>query len=180
MRIISRSLKFSGVIYEIENVLCINSCGEIESRELIRRTDSVGVVPVFDNGDILFIKEYALGADKEVITIPGGKLEIDDTHEKRALTELLEETGYGTKSLVKLNSFYGDPINYIERKIHIFIAKDIYKRQDDFCEKNSISLCRMSPASFLQSCSANDFFSHPETIASVLLMLYLNKEGFAK
>jgi ADP-ribose pyrophosphatase len=69
----------------------------------VRMAEAVLVVPIKigSNNSVSFVltKQYRYPAGKEVLEFPGGSRNPDETPEKAAARELLEETGYQPKSL---------------------------------------------------------------------------------
>jgi len=87
---------------------------EIE-RDTVELPESVLVLPVGQEQNVMLIEEYDLGAGVWQLTLPGGKV-IDSTLEgilKQAQVELREETGFRAGKLEKLPDFYNYP-GYIE------------------------------------------------------------------
>ena len=77
-------------------------------RDIVERPKSVLVLPVGQNGTVLLIEEYDLGAEMWQLTIPGGKV-TDPTLEgicKQAEIALREEIDYRPVRLEKLLDFY--------------------------------------------------------------------------
>jgi ADP-ribose pyrophosphatase len=98
---------------------------EIE-RDIVERPESVLVLPVGQQNNVILIEEYDLGASALQLTLPGGKV-IDSSPYgiwQKAQTELREETGFRAGKLEKLLDFYSHP-GYIAHKVHLLIAYDL-------------------------------------------------------
>jgi len=98
---------------------------EIE-RDIVERPESVLVLPVGQQQNVMLIEEYDLGAGVWQLTLPGGKV-TDPTHDgiqRQAEIELHEETGYRAGRLEKLLDFYSHP-GYIAHKVHLLVAHDL-------------------------------------------------------
>ncbi len=114
------------------NVLAVNQYrlrmpnGEEIERDIVERPESVLVLPVGQQGTVLLIEEYDLGAGVWQLTLPGGKL-TDSTPEgirEQAERELREEIGYRPGRVEKLLDFYSHP-GYIAHKVHLLVAHDL-------------------------------------------------------
>lgn len=169
--IIDRNTVFRGNLIEVQAVSVKLSDGSLQTRELVVRPDTIGILPVFDDGRLLFIEEYALGADKAVLTLPGGKVEgTGEPLSEQAQRELREETGYRSRRMERLISLNSDPVGYLSRKIHVFVASglELDPLPPDVGEEiNLVPLTAGEAVTALQS----DYASHPEVIAAVLLYL---------
>jgi ADP-ribose pyrophosphatase len=178
MKIVSRTRRYHGRVFDIQDVEIESPSGAREQRELAVRKDSVGIIAIFDNGDLLLIREYALGADTHILTLPGGKVEEEDDLLRRAQFELLEETGYEAGSWKRLVSMYSDPINYLKRCVHIFVGTHIEKTEHSQSCSEGVEIVRLSPGEFLSRCTTS-YFSHPEAIAAISIFLQMS-EGSTK
>ncbi|MBS1271816.1 MAG: ADP-ribose pyrophosphatase [Candidatus Marinimicrobia bacterium] len=68
----------------------------------INAPDWVNVIAVTASRDVLLIRQYRHGTDNITLEIPGGIIDRDESPEKAAARELLEETGYAGDSPVRL------------------------------------------------------------------------------
>jgi len=91
------------------------------TREIVEHPGAVAVIPVLDDGRILFTRQYRMAARKQLLEIPAGTLEPRETALACARRELIEETGYGARRIRKLFSCYLAP-GYSTEKIHFFLG----------------------------------------------------------
>ena len=66
------------------------------------------VIPVLENGDLVMVKQYRIGAQKDSLEFPMGEVYGKKT-EDGAPIELKEETGYEAQTIKKIGSFYLSP-----------------------------------------------------------------------
>jgi ADP-ribose pyrophosphatase len=78
-------------------------------REVVEHPGAVVIVPVDDQGRILWIRQYRYAVGKELLEMPAGTLERDETPEACALREVAEETGFQAASLEALGTYYSAP-----------------------------------------------------------------------
>lgn len=98
--------------------------GNTSKRELIKHPGAVAIIPITKEGKIIFVEQYRKALEKSIIEIPAGKLEPGEEPEVTAVRELEEETGYTTKNLKKLGSFYTSP-GFADELLHVYEADDI-------------------------------------------------------
>lgn len=84
--------------------------------------ESVGVVIVNDNSEILLIKSERYSTNSIEWEIPAGRIEVNETKEEAVKRECIEETGCSLKNLEYL--CYVNPSNGMsDLKVHIYMAK---------------------------------------------------------
>ena len=122
-RIIEDEPVYKGVILNIHRRK-IQVGGEVIERELIERRDGVAIVPIDVQHNVLLIKEYSVGSNSFLYTLPGGHLDEGEPPEIAAMRELREETGYSAREILKLRYAYAHPA-ISTRKTYTFLAYDL-------------------------------------------------------
>ncbi len=100
--------------------------GRVIERDIVERPESVLVLPVGQENNVMLIEEYDLGAGAWQLTLPGGKV-INTTPEgilKQAQVELREEAGFRAGRFEKLLNLNSHP-GYITHKVHLLVAYDL-------------------------------------------------------
>lgn len=100
--------------------------GKVIERDIVEHPESVLVLPVGQQQNVMLIEEYDLGADTWQLTLPGGKVNdpIPSGIVKQAQAELREETGFRAGRIEKLLDMYSHP-GYIAHKVHLMVAYDL-------------------------------------------------------
>lgn len=91
-------------------------------KDYVKYPAAVAVIPFLDKDTILLIRQHRYPIHADILEIPAGKLDQpgEDPLEA-ARRELLEETGYYSKNIKKLYTYY--PCGaYSTEKIHVFTA----------------------------------------------------------
>jgi ADP-ribose pyrophosphatase len=84
--------------------------------------DWVNVIPVTDDGQVVFVRQFRHGTREVSLEVPGGVIEPGETPEAAAIRELLEETGYAPESIKPLGFVYPNPAIQGNRS-HTFLAE---------------------------------------------------------
>jgi len=85
---------------------------------------SVFVIPVDDDGKVIFIRQYRYVADKESLEFVAGGIKPGKTPEETAQAELAEEIGFVAGDLKEIGTF--EPCNgLLSETCHVFVAKDL-------------------------------------------------------
>ncbi len=120
--------------------------GSAGVRELIAHQGAVAVVALFENRDVLLVRQYRIGADAVLYEIPAGLLETGELPEACAARELQEEAGYRPGALTPLGGFYTAP-GYTTEYIHLYLASALVsspleRDADEFIEPARLPLAR--------------------------------------
>lgn len=114
--------------------------GAKSKRELVKHPGAVAIIPITADGKILFVKQYRKPLEKTLLEIPAGKIEPNEAKEVTALRELEEETGYTSKKLAYVTSFYTSP-GFADELIHLYytaelteLAEKVAGDEDEFIE----------------------------------------------
>tara|TARA_R100001143_G_scaffold63560_1_gene71895 strand:+ start:808 stop:1407 length:600 start_codon:yes stop_codon:yes gene_type:complete len=94
------------------------------SREWIKHPGACAVVPVFEDGTIMLLKQFRYPPRKIFIEVPAGKIDPGEDPLRTAERELLEESGVECRNIIKTGSFY-PAIGYADEIIHTYVAWDL-------------------------------------------------------
>ncbi|MEX2363929.1 MAG: NUDIX hydrolase [Balneolaceae bacterium] len=95
--------------------------GSSATREWIKHPGACAVVPVFDNGDLMMLRQFRYPMAQIFWEVPAGKIDQGEPLDKTALRELQEEAGVATKDFAYVGHFYPG-IGYSDEVIHIYTA----------------------------------------------------------
>lgn len=129
--------------------------GSESVREVIQHRGAVAVVALFENRDVLLVRQFRIGADAVLYEIPAGLLEAGEPPEACATRELQEEVGYRPGSLVSLGGFYTAP-GYTSEYIHLFLASALVTSRLDSDPEEFIEIVRLPLARALEMIEAGD------------------------
>src|SRR3989344_1278157 len=114
-------LVFKGVLFDVYQWQQVQFDGTEKTFEKLKRKNSVNIIPVLDDGNILLIDEEQPERGS-FITVPGGQIDEGEEPESAARRELAEETGYTCQSLELWLTVqpYGNKIDWT---VYSFIAR---------------------------------------------------------
>lgn len=146
-----------------------NLNNKIIEKEIVEHRPSIGLIPVIDETDILFVIQYRHAVGKNILEIPAGKIEKGETPKQTALREMREEIGY-TGKLSPVMKWYLAP-GYDTELMHIFIAtnlKKIKKSKADLDDDENIVVRRIKFTSAIKKC-INGEIQDAKTVAALLV-----------
>jgi ADP-ribose pyrophosphatase len=100
--------------------------GSAGVREYIVHPGAVVIIPVLDDGRLLFERQHRYPIRRTVIELPAGKIDPGEDIALTARRELLEETGYEATSWRHLGLMH-PCIGYANEKIEIFLATGLQR-----------------------------------------------------
>jgi ADP-ribose pyrophosphatase len=157
---------YSGELSVNVNKFRVN--GRIMKKELVEYSNSVGILPVDNQENLLFIQQYRFAAKKTITEIPAGKIEKGESPEQAALRELNEEIGY-SGTLTPIIQWYLAP-GYSTEKMHLFLATGLKRikkrlRMDD---DEIIKTERMNLHTAIERCLHGDI-EDCKTVSAIML-----------
>ncbi|MCL1819196.1 MAG: NUDIX hydrolase [Oscillospiraceae bacterium] len=121
--------------------------GRSAEREIVHHNGGVCVLALTEDGNVPLVRQFRHGADKEMLELPAGKLELGESPEACGRRELAEECGLNADSFVSLGRIYPTPA-YCGEIIHIFLAKGLTETEknpdeDEFLSVEYVSLNKL-------------------------------------
>ena len=111
--------------------------------DIIDHPGAVTMVPVDEDGQIWFIRQYRHSCGGFLLELPAGASEIGEDPEISAQREIREEIGMAARNLQKIGGFYL-AAGYSTEYMHIYLASDLYpaplqKDEDELLTVEKIS-----------------------------------------
>lgn len=142
--------------------------GQVFEREVVSHKGGVAIVPVLGDAVIL-IRQFRISIGCEILELPAGRLEENETPETCAHRELEEETGYRAGKLDLLASFYPSA-GYTSEKVFVFLADQLQKTEDNLEPDERIRLIHI-PIAELEDRLANREFEDSKVIIGLRELL---------
>lgn len=135
---------FKGKIIDVFHDEITLPDGRTALREIIKRGNASAIIPVDNEGNIIFVKQYRHPAKDCVLEIPAGMLEEGEDPLLCAKRELEEETSYKTNNIKLLTKMYS-AIGFCDEQIYIYLATELSQGkfnldEDEFIEVEKYSL----------------------------------------
>jgi len=112
--------------------------------DIIEHVGAVTILPMDDQGRILFVRQYRHAAGRELLELPAGTLDPDEAAETCALREIREETGFAAGKIEKIGEFFLAP-GYSTEYMVVFLATNLKHDplpgdQDEFISLEPIAI----------------------------------------
>ena len=118
----------------------------VEDFLVYEQGDVVMIIPVTENGEFVFVKQYKHAADEIVIEFPAGYINKDETEIEAAKRELKEETGYSNDDVSLFTTLIKSPSKVVSTD-YIFLAlnsKQIFDQKENQDENENIEILILS------------------------------------
>ena len=161
---------FHGRIFDLILEEVEDGAGARHKREIINHPGGSVVVPVFDNGDVMLVRQYRYPYKKFIIELPAGKLEPLEDPLVAAKRELQEETGYEAERYEKLTALCTTP-GFCNEVLHIYLATGLKKshRGQNLDEGEQSLTVEILPLSTVIEKIVRGEINDGKTIAGILL-----------
>lgn len=149
--------------------------GKITTRIVLETTPGSIVFAVTKDNEVLLVKNYSYIHNKMLWELPAGYMEKNDTPEKTARRELLEETGYEAGSFEYLGEIYDKP-GRTNKISHTFLARNIKKTSKlKLDEGEKITVHKVKIDKLMKMIEKNEIKTS-DALATILLALQRLKQ----
>lgn len=136
--LLNRILIYAGRIFDVATHEYRLPDGRSYRYDVVEHRGAVTVIPVDREGNLIFVRQYRVGCESDLLELPAGVLEEDEDPLSGAAREIREETGMAAGKLERLGDFYMVP-GYSTEHMHIYLATGLYaaplpQDQDEFLE----------------------------------------------
>ena len=170
----ARETIYDGHILHVEKwrVTCPN--GREAPREIVVHKGAAAVVPVFDNGDTLLVRQHRVAVDRVTLEIPAGKLDgVDENPFVCAQRELSEETGLTADHWRKLTVLETTP-GFCNERIHLYLATGLHAGKTHPDEDEFVCTLRMPLSDAVQKVMDGTFRDGKTALALLMVQQLLS------
>ena len=140
--------------------------------DIIEHGGSVVIVPVDDDGNLLFVRQYRHAAGIDLLELPAGTLEEDEDPAVCAAREIREETGFAADDIQKIGDFYLAP-GYSTEFMHVYLARQLRHDPLEADADEFLSLEKIPLAEALQKAERGEIPDAKSLAALLLARKYL-------
>lgn len=115
---------FSGKLIDVRKDTVRLPIGRTTTREIVVHPEVVGIIPVLDDGRLVFVRQYRKAAERILLEVPAGGVDSGETPEDAVRREMVEETGYRVGSTELLTSFFTSP-GFTTEYMHLYAARGL-------------------------------------------------------
>lgn len=148
--------------------------GARTTREVVEHSDSVAVVALDEQDNVLLVRQFRHAVGKSLLEIPAGCIDPGEEPIESVRRELQEEIGYFPRKIKRLTGFYATP-GYGTEYLHCFLATDLVPARLVAEDTEDIELVRVSADQIPKLIASGDICD-AKSIAGLLMFLVLHKD----
>ena len=165
-KIINSQKVFDGRVFNV--TVDTVSEGELTyQREVVHHHGSAVIVPVFDDGTVVLVRQYRHPAVRYLLEVPAGTLADRERPEVGAARELEEELGLVAANLEKLTEFFVSP-GFCEEKMWVYLATELSEGKQSPDEDEVLEIVRLPIADALEMITSGEI-QDAKTIIGLML-----------
>jgi ADP-ribose pyrophosphatase len=123
-KVLKSDILYTGKVFRLQRDTVIEPGGVQVERDIVVHPGSVVVLPIFQDGRVLLIRQYRHSVGEFLWELVAGRKEPNENPVVAARRELLEETGYTAKRIRKLLRVIPTP-GFVNEWMWIFAAEKL-------------------------------------------------------
>ena len=133
---------FSGKVIRVHKDKVSLPDGGTSYREIVLHHGGVCVLPLTDQGEVIFVRQFRYAYGQTLLEIPAGKLEQGEDPFACGVRELKEETGGEASRYTFLGELYPSP-GYTNEVIHMYLATGLSFGEQSLDEDEFLELVKI-------------------------------------
>lgn len=142
--------------------------GKTVEREVVEHRGAMAMVVLDDQDQVLLVRQHRPAVGEDLLELPAGTLEVDETPEACAKRELAEELGMAASRWTPLAQCYSSP-GFCTELLHLYLAEGLTPAQGQPDEDEAITVERL-PLAEARARVADGTIRDAKTIAGLLLV----------
>ena len=165
-KIINSQKVFEGRVFNV-TVDTVKEGEVTYQREVVHHHGSAVIIPVFDDGTVVLVRQYRHPAVRYLLEVPAGTLADGERPDAGAARELQEELGLVAARLEKLSEFFVSP-GFCEEKMWVYLATELSEGKQLLDEDEFLEIVRLPIVDALEMITSGEI-QDAKTIIGLML-----------
>jgi len=170
-KILSSKTVFEGRAVKLIQSTVEKRKGEVVVREIVQHRDAIAAVVLDGRGNVVMVRQFRVPTGKDLLEIPAGVMEDNESPEDCVRRELQEEIGFIPREIIRLGGFYPAP-GYCTEFINVFLASELEKSRLVAEDTDEIEVVRV-PVAKIAGMIDNGDICDAKSVAGLLKYLSL-------
>jgi ADP-ribose pyrophosphatase len=166
--LLQRETVYQGRAFGVQKVHFNLPNGKRRVYDLVDHADSISLLPLDDEGNLWFVRQYRVGVTDQLLELPAGVLEAGEDPLEGAGRELREEIGMSATQLTRLGGFYL-AAGYCNEFMTVFLAQGLSADPLPQDEDEFLTLVKISLTEALAMAQRGEI-EDAKTLAALLLL----------
>lgn len=173
--ILNTNIAAESRLFKIESVNLRFSNGVERTYERMKGggNGAVMMVPIDMDGNLILIREYAVGTESYELGFPKGAIDKGESAEFAANRELMEEVGFAAQELTFLKEVNLAP-SYFSARMQIYLVQGLYPESREGDEPEPLEIVRWPLSRAYELIDNNDITESRAICALLLTLKHLN------
>ena len=145
--------------------------GRETTREIAGYPNSVGIVALDADENVILVRQYRYAVVKTLLEIPAGGMEVGENPRQSAIRELEEETGYSAGSMEQIGGAYAAP-GYSTEFLYLYLATGLKPGTSRNDEDEAIEVVPVPLKDIPQLIRSGELCDGKSIIGLLTLLLY--------
>jgi ADP-ribose pyrophosphatase len=137
--VIESQVVFRGRVFKVRKDKIRVTESRVFHLDVVEHRNSVTIVPLDSDGNLWFVRQYRHPVGGNLLELPAGVIEPEESAEECAYREIREETGMAAGNLREIGSFFLAP-GYSTEYMYVFLATELDPDPLDADEDEFISI----------------------------------------
>ena len=137
--VIESQVVFRGRVFKVRKDKIRVTESRVFHLDVVEHRNSVTIVPLDSDGNLWFVRQYRHPVGGNLLELPAGVIEPEESAEECAYREIREETGMAAGNLREIGSFFLAP-GYSTEYMYVFLATELVPDPLDADEDEFISI----------------------------------------
>ncbi len=169
-----REVVYTGKAFKVEKVHLGLPDGREGYYDLVNHLGSVTILPLSQQGNILFVRQYRIGSESELLELPAGTLNPGEDPLECAKREIQEETGMGAREFIPLGDMFLAP-GYASEHMYLYLARDLFPSDLVGDEDEFIQVQKILVKDAYEMAAANEIHDSKTLAVMLLARQYLDE-----
>ena len=165
---VTSEVVYQGRVFDVRRDQVRMPSGRLAYLDVVAHRGAVTIIPVDEQGQIWFIRQYRHPALSTLLELPAGVKEPGEAPETSALREIREEIGMAARQIQKVGEFFLAP-GYSTEYMHVYLARDLVPDRLEGDEDEYLSVERV-PCEHAYQLAESGAIQDAKSLAALLLV----------
>jgi ADP-ribose pyrophosphatase len=169
--ILGKETVFNGPVFNIDRIEITLPDQHNKKYDCVEIQNAITLLPIDDEGNVLFVKQYRVGSNSSMLELPAGKIEAGEEPLATAEREIREETGMAARQMLPIGKFFMSP-GYSTEFMYTFLARGLYSSPLDPDADEFLNVVKI-PVDQALAMLQNGEISDGKTLATFMQAIHL-------